>query len=203
MKLLPLADGPPPERADAARNREALLVAASDLVAEQGVEAVTMEHVAQRAGVGKGTVFRRFESRSGLMAALLDHAEAAWQQDVISGPPPLGPGAPGVDRLLAFGRSRTEVSLQHATLLEAASRTGSRSLPAYSFVATHVRHLLGEIGLHGDLDYLTTALLAPLEPVVLIQKTRDEGLSLERLQHGWADLVRRVVTPPRAGAGRR
>ena len=55
---------------------------------------VTMEAVATEAGVGKGTVFRRFESRAGLMAALLNHYESAWQAAVISGPPPLGPGAP-------------------------------------------------------------------------------------------------------------
>ncbi len=61
------------------------------LVEEQGVAAVTMEAVAAAAGVGKGTVFRRFDSREGLMAAVLDFSETAWQASVISGPPPLGP----------------------------------------------------------------------------------------------------------------
>ena len=51
-----------------------------------------MDAVAAAAGVGKGTVFRRFESREGLMAALLNHSETEWQAAVISGPPPLGPG---------------------------------------------------------------------------------------------------------------
>ena len=90
--LLPMADQPTAERADAARNREALLCAARRLVEEQGVAAVTMEAVAAAAGVGKGTVFRRFDSREGLMAAVLDFSETAWQASVISGPPPLGPG---------------------------------------------------------------------------------------------------------------
>ncbi|MGZ4457453.1 MAG: TetR/AcrR family transcriptional regulator, partial [Nocardioides sp.] len=59
-RLLPLLDTPPAERADAARNREALLLAATRLVEHCGVDAVTMDAVAHEAGVGKGTVFRRF-----------------------------------------------------------------------------------------------------------------------------------------------
>src|SRR5881409_2392334 len=56
------------ERSDAAGNREALLGAAARLVERCGVEAVTMDAVAEAALVGKGTVFRRFGSRAGLMA---------------------------------------------------------------------------------------------------------------------------------------
>ncbi len=64
-RLLPLAGQAPGERADAARNRESLLRAAAELIDHCSVEKVTMDAVAQRAGVGKGTVFRRFESREG------------------------------------------------------------------------------------------------------------------------------------------
>ncbi len=55
---LPLiADGAPPrERADAARNRLRILEAAADLVDERGIEHVSMEDVACRAGVGTGTL---------------------------------------------------------------------------------------------------------------------------------------------------
>ena len=142
--LLPMADQPPAERADAARNREALLCAARRLVEERGVGCVTMEAVAAAAGVGKGTVFRRFESREGLMAAVLDFSETAWQASVISGPPPLGPGADPWERLIAFGRSRLETTLVHADLIRAAGATGSRAVGAYSFTAMHVQHLLGQ-----------------------------------------------------------
>ena len=142
-RLLPLADEPVAERADAARNREALLNAAAELVEQCSVEGVTMDAVAQRAGVGKGTVFRRFESREGLMAALLNHSETAWQTEVIAGPPPLGPGAPPRERLIAFGHSRIETTLHHAALIQAAGRSGSRSYAAVSFASLHVRHLLG------------------------------------------------------------
>ena len=192
-RLLPLADDPAPERADAARNRQAILAAALRLVHTRGVGCVTMDTVAAEAGVGKGTVFRRFETREGLMAAVLNESESLWQASVMSGPPPLGPGAPPMERLLAFGHSRLRTNLTHADLIAAAGRPGARSAAAVSFTNMHVRHLLGELGVSGDLLMLATALLAPLEMVVLDQQVTREHLPLERIEAGWDDLVRRVV----------
>ena len=195
-RMLPLIEGGPVhERSDAARNRVALLVAARALVERCGVSGVTMEAVATEAGVGKGTVFRRFESRAGLMAALLNFSESAWQAEVISGPPPLGPGAEPLDRLLAFGRSRLRLNVTHGELIEAASQSFGRSYAARSFAAMHVRYLLGALGVDGDLPMLATALLAPLEAVILDQQVRIEGMDLERVDAAWTDLVRRVVRP--------
>jgi AcrR family transcriptional regulator len=191
--LLPLADEPAPERADAARNREAILAAALRLVRTRGVGCVTMDTVAAEAGVGKGTLFRRFESREGLMAAVLNESETAWQASVISGPPPLGPGAPPLDRLLAFGHSRLRTNLTHGELIAAAGRPGTRSAAAVSFANMHVRYLLGELGVTGDLLMLATALLAPLEMVVLDQQVNTEHIAVDRVEAGWDDLVRRVV----------
>ncbi len=193
MNLLPLADEPLPERADAARNREAILTAALRLVASRGVCDVSMESVAVEAGVGKGTLFRRFDSREGLMAAVLNTSETQWQASVISGPPPLGPGAPPMERLLAFGHSRLRTNLTHASLIEAAGRAGEQSVAAMSFANMHARYLLRELGVTGDLPFLATAILAPLELVVLQQQVDRERIPVERLEAGWDDLVRRVV----------
>lgn len=197
-RLLPQVDDRPAERADAVRNRALLLQTAQRLVERGGVCSVTMDRLAAEAGVGKGTVFRRFGSREGLMAQLLDFSESAWQASVLSGPPPLGPGAPPRERLLAFGRSRIEATLLHADLIAASGFPGSRSLAAYGFVATHVRHLLGELGVPGDLPLLTTALLAPLEVPVLVQQVREEHYPVARVQDAWAELVRRLIDAPPA-----
>ena len=198
-ELLPILGQPPRERRDAARNRDAVMCAAQALIDHCGVESVTMDAVAEKAGVGKGTIFRRFGSRAGLMARLLDESEAAWQGAVISGPPPLGPGAPPKERLLAFGRSRVEANLRHADLLLAAEGADTgRSYAAYSFTATHVRYLLGEMGVHGDIALLATALLAPLEVPILRQQTGVENMSLDRIIAGWEDLVERVTAGGRA-----
>lgn len=192
-KPLPLLTSPPPERRDAARNREALLAAAAELVDEHGAAEVTMDALACRAGVGKGTVFRRFGSREGVMGALLNRSETAWQASVIGGPPPLGPGAPPLDRLLAFGESRMELNLRHAALIEAAGNPGARSVAALSFTTMHVRYLLGQLGVEGDLAYLATALVAPLEIIVLREQVDRDDVPMARLVAGWNDLVRRVV----------
>jgi AcrR family transcriptional regulator len=194
--LLPIIGEPRPERSDAARNRAALLEAATRLIEHCGIQGVTMEAVAAEAGVGKGTVFRRFHSREGLMAALLDHSEADWQAQVMGGPPPLGPGAPPMERLLAFGHSRIDVNLRHADLIHAAGRAGARSYAAYSFVATHTRYLLGELGVRGDIALLAIALMAPIESSILEQQVKIEQIDLDRIRSGWADLARRIVENP-------
>lgn len=201
--LLPLLEDPAPrERRDAARNRVALLEATERLIEQCGIDAVTMDAVAAAAGVGKGTVFRRFDSREGLMGALLNHSETEWQASVMAGPPPLGPGADPWDRLMAFGRSRLESTLRHADLIRNAGRAGQRSYAAYSFAAMHVRYLLTELGVDGDLPLLAVALMAPLEAPILDQQIRIEGLDVERILEGWEDLARRVVSPGGGGAAR-
>src|SRR5919202_1589992 len=63
------------ERKDAQRNMERVLRAAHALFAERGAD-VTMEEVARRAGVGVGTIYRRFPSKEHLFAAV-SHAACA------------------------------------------------------------------------------------------------------------------------------
>jgi AcrR family transcriptional regulator len=70
-------------RADAARNRAAIVAVARDVFAEQGLEA-PLETIAARAGVGIATLYRRFPTREKLVAAALtekvaEYAEAAEQ----------------------------------------------------------------------------------------------------------------------------
>jgi len=70
-------------RADAARNRDAIVAVARDVFAEQGLEA-PLEAIAARAGVGIATLYRRFPTREKLVAAALtdkvaEYAEAAEQ----------------------------------------------------------------------------------------------------------------------------
>jgi AcrR family transcriptional regulator len=90
---LPIA-GQRRERADAAANRCRILDAARLVLAQRGADATSIDAVTAAAGVGKGTVFRRFGDRSGLFRALLDDSLRTFQDDFMLGPPPLGPGAP-------------------------------------------------------------------------------------------------------------
>ncbi|SDE33962.1 TetR/AcrR family transcriptional regulator [Glycomyces harbinensis] len=59
-------DTTPRLRADARRNRERLLAAAAELITERGPD-VPMEEIAQHAGVGVGTLYRRFPDRHTLV----------------------------------------------------------------------------------------------------------------------------------------
>jgi AcrR family transcriptional regulator len=57
-------------RADAARNRERIVAAATEVFAERGLEASTAE-IAARAGVGEATLFRRFPTKDDLITAII------------------------------------------------------------------------------------------------------------------------------------
>src|SRR5262245_47729877 len=143
VRELPVAGQAPQERGDAARNRALLLEAAQKLIDERGPDAVTMDDIATAAGVGKGTLFRRFGSRAGLMLVLLDEDDRTFQQAMLFGPPPLGPGAPPTERLVAYGRERLQFVDRHIALLSDAARDPQNRYSAPAMVQrTHVRVLL-------------------------------------------------------------
>lgn len=183
---------PPRERADAARNRVAVLAAAARLFAEHGVDAVSMDQVAAAAGVGKGTIFRRFGDKSGLAVALLDARECELQEAILRGPPPLGPGSgPAADppeRLEAFVQAYLDYLLAHLDLVrmsETAAPGARYRIGAYRFWHRHVAILLAGTP---DPDQAAHALLAPLaaEHVAAVLPELGE----ERLRAGIARLVR-------------
>jgi polyketide synthase 12 len=187
------------ERADAARNRRRLLATAREMLAEQGADKLTMDGLAERAGLGKGTVFRRFGTRAGIFAALLDDDERDFQEQVLSGPPPLGPGARPLDRLIAYGRARIDFLIRHREIARA-TLDGREQVPTGSqtpMSRSHIRFLLGQMYLGpADLDILATQLTAALDgpllfylsSAVLAESPQISG----RLGRGWQDLVQRV-----------
>ena len=183
----------PQERGDAARNRTLLLDAARRLVAERGADAVTTDDIAAAAGVGKGTLFRRFGSRAGLMMVLLDEDERASQQAFLFGPPPLGPDAPPVDRLVTFGRDRIRFVHTHHALLLAANRDPQNRYSAPAMVQrTHLRVLLQSARTTGDLDAQADALLALLDVDYVEHQLHDGGHTLKTLGDAWESLARKL-----------
>jgi AcrR family transcriptional regulator len=201
VPLVPLGQ-PRAERADATRNRLHLLAVAREMLAEQSADSLTMDGLAERAGLGKGTVFRRFGSRAGIFRALLDDEEHAFQERVLYGPPPLGPGAPALDRLVAYGRARTDFLISNRAVARAGLDGGER-VPAgrqTPLSQLHIRMLLRQLGLGAiDLDLLAIQLTAALDAPLLIYLTddfADVGRALgERLGQSWQDLVQRVCRP--------
>ena len=199
---LPLAHGSPPrERADAARNRARVLAAADHLFRESGGREVTMEQIAAAAGVGKGTLYRRYPDVASIAQALLDEHERALQERLLRGPPPLGPGAPPAERLAAFYGAMIELLERHGHLA-LAGETGDRRYRtgAYQAWALHIGGLLGEAGL-GESPALVDALLAPLAPDVFAHQ-RGSGLSARQIADDLATLAARALsgTPRRRSA---
>ncbi|MHB1536922.1 MAG: TetR/AcrR family transcriptional regulator [Solirubrobacteraceae bacterium] len=195
------------ERADAARNRARILEAAARLFARDGVQCTSMDAIAIEAGVGKGTLFRRFGDRASLALALLESSERAFQDGFIRGAAPLGPGAPPCERLIAFGRSLLEHVACHADLMVAAETAGraSRRFDAgpYGAYHAHVSMLLAAADPELDPRYTADALLAPLSAVVVMHELRSREMPLQRLGYGWESLVRRVLRAPRTERGRK
>jgi AcrR family transcriptional regulator len=190
---LSVTDTAPAERGDAARNRALLLDAARRLIAERGAEAVTMDDVASAAGVGKGTLFRRFGSRAGLMLVLLDEDETVEQRAFMFGPPPLGPGAPPLQRLLAYGRERLRFAWDHRALLSDAGRDPlTRFNSPATLHHTHVRMLLEAAGTTGDLDAQAEALLALLDADTVTHQVVDLHRSLKVQGDAWESVARKL-----------
>jgi AcrR family transcriptional regulator len=191
---LPLIEPEAAERADAARNRERILCAARRLFSERGAGCVSMDEVADAAGVGKGTLFRRFGSRASLASAVLSERERTFQEAIIRGEPPLGPGAPASERLIAFGDALLDTLEAHTELLLAAETGAARfAHPAYVVHRLHVALLLREADPLCDAEMLSDTLLAALGADLFIHLRQVRGMSLERLKDGWRDLVGRTV----------
>jgi AcrR family transcriptional regulator len=178
-----LRSSPPKERADAARNRAAVLDAAAELFSRHGVENVSMDAIAGAAGVGKGTLFRRFGDKAGLAVALLDERERTLQERILSGPAPLGPGQPDAaprpgERLRAFVEAYLDYALEHLDLVrmsETAAPGARYRIGAYRFWHRHVAVLVGLARPGVDADAVAHALLAPLAAEHLHAVVAEQG----------------------------
>jgi AcrR family transcriptional regulator len=197
-RSLPVLDvGVVTERADAARNRRSVLAAAARLFAERGVDKVTMDDIAAAAGVGKGTLYRRFGDKGGLAYALLDEREHGLQERMLRGPAPLGPTPPGADaspaeRLAAFVTAYVQLAAGQldVLLLSETSVPGARfRTGAYAFWRTHCRVLLRSAGV-ADPDLRADLLLAGLAAEQLRRWLVDEGVPAAALAGSLAGTAR-------------
>lgn len=197
-KTFQLTASGPSERADAARNRAKILAAAASVYASRGVDGLALDQVAAAAGVGVGTVYRRFADRGQLAQALMDAGEQAFQAAFMTGPPPLGPGAPAADRLRAFLHAFVDRLSTEADLLvvaETATPTARYESGAYRLHHLHVVALLDELRPGADTHYLADALLAQVAAAQFVRQHRDEGMPLDRIKSGLTDLISALTHP--------
>jgi len=176
------------ERADAVRNRRAILAATEKLLAAHRAADISIEQVADEAGVAKGTVFHRFGSRTGLMTALMYERAQALSDAIADGLPPLGPGALDRDRLFAFLDAVIDMVARNKSLLTELARTtetvtstetettaDSGGKPVYSFWHTHLRTLLATQRPDVDADLIAHLVLGSLHSEPVLARMTAEG----------------------------
>lgn len=100
-----------PRRADAVRNREEVIAAAEQVFAEHGIEAGVPE-IAEKAGVGKGTVYRNFETKDDLVAAVLIRRMNRFDEDILDALESDDPGAAFGEALRKAATRASDLSFQ-------------------------------------------------------------------------------------------
>jgi AcrR family transcriptional regulator len=176
------------ERADAVRNRRAILAATEELLAAHRPQDISMEQVAAVAGVGKGTVFHRFGNRWGLMRALMVERAQALEQAVAAGPPPLGAGAPDRDRLLAFLDAIIEVVSRNKSLMAELAYSAAADPPAtepaaqerddhpvYRFWHGHISALIAAQRPDADAGLIAHIMLGALHSEPILDQLTADG----------------------------
>jgi AcrR family transcriptional regulator len=194
--MLPVLGQNPPERADAVRNRLKILEAAERLVALHGVDGLSMEGVASEAGVGVGTLYRRFGNRVGLANALLGEREREFQAAFMRGAPPLGPGAPPPARIEAFLHSYVDYLEAHTDLHRMAeAESGARyRTGAYGAHHAHLTMLLRQVHPDGDAVQMADALLAVLAVELYVFQRSVRNMAPQQIKLGMSLLARSVTT---------
>jgi AcrR family transcriptional regulator len=165
---------------------------------------VTMDAIAAAAGVGKGTLFRAFGSRDGLLDALWIAKLAALREAVEGGEPPLGPGAPSRERTVAFLNALLTFKLENRHLIRA------REVAPRLLQSDHYRWMHGLLqtlvedaapgGASDEAGYAAHVLLAALH-IDLIEELLAKGLSPQAIGRAQAAHVRAVIDDARRGWG--
>jgi AcrR family transcriptional regulator len=194
-------------RKDAVRNREAVLAAADALFARRDSPAdVTMADVAAAAGVGKGTLFRAFGDRTGLLRALYEARLEPIRQAAEAGPPPLGPATPPQDRVPALLDAVLCFKLDNRRLALALEEGGSSSpyrAGHYERWHSMLQAVLEQIPGLTDSDFAAHALLAATRADLVEHLAGEERVPRERLRAQLATFATRVLASgPPQGPGR-
>ncbi|WP_406187046.1 TetR/AcrR family transcriptional regulator [Streptomyces sp. NBC_01006] len=186
-----------PERADAQRNREAVLAAADALfAASSSPHSVSMDDIAAAAGVGKGTLFRRFGDRAGLIGAViasrlepLHHAVREAQDAAGSSPR---------ERVLRLLDASLRFKVENRNLMSAAEDAGVSSpyqAEHYGWWHGMLRAALDEVpGVH-NADFTAHALLAAIRADLVAHLIDDQKMTPEGLRSALAAYLDNVLGP--------
>jgi AcrR family transcriptional regulator len=182
-----------PERADATRNRSRVLNAARKLFQERSIPDVSMEDIARAAGVGKGTLYRRYPDKGSIAFALLDHDERELQERILSTEPPLGSAVSAGDRLAAFIDAYVAFVRGSMTLLLVAEGTPRARLQtgANRFWRLHCATLLRQCGTERP-EFVADVLMAAMTAEQIAAWLDDDAVDNDDIA---ASIMATVVQP--------
>lgn len=176
-------------RADAARNREAVLRATGQLFdTADDPERVSMDDIAAAAGVGKGTLFRGFGDRAGLVRELYEQRAQQLHSSVEG-----DPDRPAADNIARLMDALLRFKIENRTLTRALENMGGASPytnSSYGRLHSRLEELVTEARGPEAADFLAHALLAATRSD-LVAHLGDWPES--RLQEGLAALVRSIL----------
>jgi AcrR family transcriptional regulator len=182
----------PTERSDALRNRRAILAAASNLFAVASDPLlITMDDIAAAAKVGKGTVFRRFGDRAGMLRAVLDDRIATLMDRIEHGSGPLGPSTPPRERIIAVLLAVIDFKVANRGLFRALEQNerpvagGFQKSANYRWAHALMDGMLAEIVAPNEAGFCAHALLSLTRIDLIDHMMAQDGYAL-------ADLKRHV-----------
>ncbi|MFG2847085.1 TetR/AcrR family transcriptional regulator [Kitasatospora sp. NPDC048296] len=189
------------ERADAVRNREAVLAAADALFAgSDSPHSVSMDDIAAAAGVGKGTLFRRFGDRAGLIGAVIAARLEPLRQAV--GEAQDAAGSAPRQRVLALLDAALRFKIENRRLMSAAEDAGLNSpyqAEHYGWWHDSLREALDGVPDVHDADFTAHALLAAIRADLVAYLIDDRKMTPEGLRASLAAHVDNVLG---GGSGR-
>ena len=192
------------ERSDAVANREHILAQTRQLFAERGPATVSMSDIVTAANVGRGTLYRHFSNKGELCLAVMDEQIAEFQNEVLDRLREMtAVNTPTMQKLDEFLDRLVYFTETYAPLLQEAQRQGlhyfakKEGTPQYWQQATVLGLLRTavanqEIPANLDLDYLTDAILAPLNPQLFHYQRAVQEFSPERISAGLRALITRL-----------
>jgi AcrR family transcriptional regulator len=190
------------ERRDAAENRALILATAESLFNQHGVANVNMADIAQAAGVGKGTLYRRFANKAELCLALMDTQMSDFQNGMLGRMRQMAANnVPALAQLDQFLDALVYFTDTHAPLLCEVQREGLlgdfdekyqrphfwQHMTVSGLLQTAVQN--GELANNLDVSYLSDALLAPLHANIFRFQQEGRGFSLERISAGLRSIL--------------
>jgi AcrR family transcriptional regulator len=186
-----------PRRGRPAVPPASVLKAADALFADaDSPRTITMDAIAARAGVGKGTLFRAFGSREGLLNALWAAKLAVFRDGVGEGALPRGPETSSRKRAVAFLDALLIFKLKNIRLIRALELgPGVLQSEHYKWMHGLLRHFIEDAAPSakaGDAIFAGHALLAGLH-IDLVEEMIAGGLSVKAIQQAQAAHARAVI----------